>query len=76
MSVGIENTRFITSWRECAFRVFFAAGVSLSDIIIVMLMLTVLQNFDLSDLLHNVYVASIGGAAIGFFGVLYTCIPK
>ncbi len=49
--------------------VFFATGVSLSDIIIVMLMLTVLQNFDLSDLLHNVYVASIGGAAIGFFGV-------
>lgn len=48
----------------------FAAGVSLSDIIIVLLMLTVLSNVDLNALLHNVYVAIIGGAATCIFGVL------
>ena len=48
----------------------FAAGVSLSDIVIVLLMLTVLSNFDLSALLHNVYVSIIGGLATGIFGVL------
>lgn len=48
----------------------FAAGVSLSDVIIVLLMLTVLSNIDLNALLHNVYVSIIGGAATGIFGVL------
>ena len=48
----------------------FAAGVSLSDVIIVLLMLTVLSNVDLSALLHNVYVSIIGGAATCIFGIL------
>ena len=48
----------------------FAAGVSLSDILIVLLMLTVLSNIDLNALLHNVYVSIIGGVATGIFGVL------
>lgn len=48
----------------------FAAGVSLSDVIIVLLMLTVLSNLDLSALLHNVYVSIIGGFATAIFGVL------
>lgn len=50
--------------------VYFAAGVSLSDVIIVLLMLTVLSNLDLNALLHNVYVSIIGGVATGVFGVL------
>jgi threonine/homoserine/homoserine lactone efflux protein len=48
----------------------FAAGVSLSDVVIVLLMLTVLSNLDLNALLHNVYVSIIGGLATGIFGVL------
>lgn len=48
----------------------FAAGVSLSDVIIVLMMLTVLSNVDLNALLHNVYVSIIGGAATCIFGVL------
>jgi threonine/homoserine/homoserine lactone efflux protein len=49
---------------------FFAAGVSLSDVLIVLLMLTVLSNFDLNSLLHNIYVSIIGGAATCVFGIL------
>ncbi len=48
----------------------FVAGVSLSDVIIVLLMLTVLQNLDLNKLLHNVFVGGIGGVAVGVFGVM------
>ena len=48
----------------------FVAGVSLSDVIIVLLMLTVLSNIDLNALLHNVYVSIIGGIATGVFGIL------
>jgi threonine/homoserine/homoserine lactone efflux protein len=48
----------------------FVAGVSLSDVIVVLLMLTVLSNLDLNALLHNVYVSIIGGLAIAIFGVL------
>lgn len=48
----------------------FAIGVSLSDICIVFLMLTLLSNMDLTAVLHNVYVAIIGGVATGIFGVL------
>ena len=47
----------------------FVFGVGLSDIIIVLLMLTVLSNVDLNALLHNIYVASISGIIIGIFGV-------
>ena len=51
----------------------FAVGVSLSDILIVMLMLTVLSNFNIDDLtalLHNVYVSIIGSVATAVFAVL------
>ena len=51
----------------------FAVGVSLSDILIVMLMLTVLSNLDidqLTALLHNVYVAIIGSIATAVFAIL------
>ena len=50
--------------------VFFAVGVSVSDVLLVLLMLTVLSNVDLNALLHNVYVSIIGGLATGIFGVL------
>ena len=53
----------------------FAIGVSLSDIIVVFLMLTVLKNLDMEAALHNVYVASIGGAIIAILGV-YTFRKK
>lgn len=48
----------------------FAVGVSLSDVVVVFLMLTVLKNVDMEAALHNVYVASIGGAAIAVMGIL------
>ena len=51
----------------------FAAGVSLSDILIVMLMLTVLSNLDFNDmtaLLHNVYVSIIGSVTTAVFAIL------
>lgn len=51
----------------------FAFGVSLSDILIVMLMLTVLSNLEFSDLtsiLHNIYVSIIGSIATAVFAVL------
>ena len=47
----------------------FAVGISVSDIIVVGLMLTVLKNVDMGAALHNVYVASIGGAAIAVMGI-------
>ena len=49
----------------------FAFGVSASDIIIVFLMLTVLKNVDLYELLHNVWVASIGGFVLVLMGFYY-----
>lgn len=51
----------------------FAAGVSLSDILIVMLMLTVLSNLSFDDftaILHNVYVSIIGSVATAVFAIL------
>ena len=47
----------------------FAFGVSASDVLIVFLMLTVLKNANLYELLHNVWVASIGGAVMVAMGV-------
>ena len=47
----------------------FAFGVSASDVIIVFLMLTVLKNVDLYELLHNVWVASIGGLVLVLMGI-------
>lgn len=49
----------------------FAFGVSASDIIIVFLMLTVLKNVDLYELLHNVWVASIGGVVLVGMGIYF-----
>lgn len=49
----------------------FAFGVSFGDIIIVFLMLTVLKNADLAKLLHNVWVASIGGVVMVAMGVYF-----
>lgn len=51
----------------------FAVGVSLGDIVIVFLMLTVLKNYDLFELLHNVWVASIGGGVIVAMGIYFFC---
>lgn len=51
----------------------FAAGVSLSDILIVMMMLTVLANLSFDDftaILHNVYVSIIGSIATAVFAIL------
>ncbi|MBP5546819.1 MAG: LysE family transporter [Bacteroidales bacterium] len=51
----------------------FAVGVSLSDILIVMLMLTVLSNLEFSELtalLHNVYISIIGSITTAVFAVL------
>lgn len=47
----------------------FAFGVSAGDIIVVFLMLTVLKNADMYELLHNVYVASIGGGVLALMGI-------
>ena len=49
----------------------FAFGVSAGDIIIVFLMLTVLKNVDLYGLLHNVWVASIGGVVLVIMGIYF-----
>lgn len=47
----------------------FAFGVSAGDIIIVFLVLTVFKNVDLYEALHNVWVASIGGAVLLMMGI-------
>lgn len=49
----------------------FAFGVSASDVLCVFLLLTVLQNVNLFELLHNVWVASIAGAVLLMMGVHY-----
>lgn len=49
----------------------FAFGVSAGDVVIVALMLTVLKNADLYGVLHNVWVASIGGAVMVFMGIYF-----
>lgn len=49
----------------------FAFGVSAGDVLIVFLMLTVLKNVDLFELLHNVWVASIGGAFLVAMGIYF-----
>lgn len=47
----------------------FAVGVSLSDVVVVFLMLTVLQNVDMGSVMHNVYVALICGVGISYIGI-------
>lgn len=49
----------------------FAFGVSVGDVIIVFLMLTVLKNVDLYEMLHNVWVASISGAVLVVMGIYF-----
>lgn len=51
----------------------FAIGISIGDVIIVGLMVTVLKNVDLFELMHNVYVASIGGAVLVAMGIHSIC---
>lgn len=53
----------------------FAVGVSVSDIIVVFLMLTVLKSVDMEAAIHNIYVASIGGVGIILMGI-YTFRKK
>ena len=53
----------------------FAIGVSVSDVVVVGLMLTVLKNVDMEAVIHNVYVALIGGVGIAAMGV-YTFRKK
>ena len=48
----------------------FVVGVSLSDILVVLLMLTVLKNVDLGPIMHNIYVAIICGVGIIVMGFL------
>ena len=47
----------------------FEIGVNSSDILIVILMLTLLKNVDLGPFLHNPWVASIGGTAMIALGI-------
>ena len=47
----------------------FEMGVNASDILIVVLMLTLLHNVDLAPILHNPWVACIGGGAMMALGV-------
>ena len=47
----------------------FAFGISISDILMVFLFLTVLSGVEMSSVLHNVYVATIGGAIMAIMGV-------
>ena len=47
----------------------FAFGVSAGDVIIVFLVLTVFKNVNLYEVLHNVWVASIGGAVLLIMGI-------
>ncbi len=49
----------------------FALGVSAGDIIIVFLILTVLKNADLYNVVHNVWVASIGGGVMILMAVYF-----
>ena len=53
----------------------FAFGVSLSDVIVVFLMLTALRRVDMFEVLHNVYVASVASVVMAGMGV-YTFRKK
>ena len=48
----------------------FEVGVNASDITIVALMLTLLKNVDITTIIRNPYVASIGGAVVIVLGVI------
>lgn len=71
-SIGPSFFALIQNSIHYGFRkgVAFEIGVNASDIIIVGLMLTLLKNFDLSDILHNPYVATIGGTVVIVLGIV------
>ena len=48
----------------------FEIGVNASDIFMVVLMLTLLKNVELGPILHNPWVASIGGTAMIVLGIV------
>ncbi|MBQ8702757.1 MAG: LysE family transporter [Bacteroidales bacterium] len=48
----------------------FEVGVNASDIFMVVLMLTLLKNVELGPILHNPWVASIGGTAMIVLGII------
>lgn len=48
----------------------FPIGVTSSDVLIVLLMSTVLSGVDMSAIVHNVWVASVGAAVMVLFGVI------
>lgn len=48
----------------------FEIGVNASDIFMVVLMLTLLKNVELGPILHNPWVASIGGTAMIVLGII------
>lgn len=70
-SVGPSFFALIQNSIHYGFRkgVAFEVGVNASDIIIVGLMLTLLKNLDMSAVLHNPYVASIGGSVVIVLGI-------
>lgn len=47
----------------------FTYGVSISDILMVTLLLTILSGIDMEAILHNMYVATIAGAVMFTFGI-------
>lgn len=71
-SIGPSFFALIQNSIHYGFRkgVAFEIGVNGSDIIIVGLMLTLLKNFDLSNILHNPYVATIGGTVVIVLGIV------
>lgn len=48
----------------------FEVGVNASDILIVLLMLTLLKSVDMSTIMHNPYVSFIGGSVIIAMGII------
>ena len=71
-SVGPAFFALIQNSIQYGFRkgVTFQIGVSASDFIIVGLMLTLLKEVDMSTIVRNPYVASIGGTVVIVLGVL------
>ena len=49
----------------------FAFGVSAADVVMVFLTITIMNRIDIYEILHNVWVASIGGAVLIVMGVVY-----
>lgn len=71
-SIGPSFFALIQNSIHYGFRkgVAFEVGVNMSDILMVGLMLTLLKNIDMSAILHNPYVASIGGSVVIVLGII------